>query len=346
MVLTVLAAEANSGLEKFDHPAALWPAFIAFVVVLLLLDLFVFHREAHDVSIREAAFTSAGWIAVGVGFTGVVWAVLGGDAAGQYITGYVIEKSLSVDNVFVWAVIFGYFSVPNRYQHRVLFWGIFGALVMRAIFIFVGAAALDRFEWLLFVFGGFLLYTAWKVSRDHGEEVHPETNPLLRLVRRIVPVTPDYDGQKLFTKESGRRLATPLFVVLVLIEATDVVFAVDSVPAILAVSRDTFVVFSSNAMAILGLRALYFLLAGAKDKLTYLNEGLAIILAYVGVKMILSHWFHINSFLSLGIIAAVLTTTVVLSLRHSSKVEAEQAEAGRATPDEAPDPEHIRQGEE
>ncbi len=316
----LLAVEETSGgaLRAFDHPSWLWPGFIAFIVGLLLLDLFVFHREAHDITIREAAITSASWVALGVAFTGVIWWALGADAAGQYITGYIIEKSLSVDNVFVWAVIFGYFAVPNKYQHRVLFWGIFGALVLRAIFIFAGVALLERIDWLLFVFGGFLIFTAWRVGTDHGDEIHPESNPVLKLVRRIVPVSPNYDGQRLFTHENGRRLATPLFVVLVLIEATDVVFAVDSVPAILAISRDTFVVFSSNAMAILGLRALYFLLAGAKDRLVYLNRGLGIILAYVGVKMIVSEWYHINPYISLAIISVILTVTIWTSLRASA----------------------------
>ena len=328
MITSFIVAAEDAGtpsLRAFEHPAWLWPSFLAFVVVLLLLDLFVFHREAHDIGMREASLSSAAWIALGVAFTGVIWWTLGGEAAGQYITGYVIEKSLSVDNVFVWAVIFSYFSVPNKYQHRVLFWGIFGALVLRAIFIFAGVALLERLDWLLFVFGGFLLFTAWRVGTDHGEEIHPESNPVLRVVRRIVPVSPTYDGQRLFTRENGRRLATPLFVVLVLIEATDVIFAVDSVPAILAVSRDTFVVFSSNAMAILGLRALYFLLAGAKDRLIYLNQGLGIILGYVGVKMIISRWYHIDSFVSLGIIAVILTVTVWLSLRATSQTSEESA---------------------
>jgi tellurite resistance protein TerC len=326
--MSLLAAEAEStALVTFDAPAWLWPAFVAFVVVLLLADLFVFHREAHEIGMREAAVSSAVWVALGVSFTGVVWWALGGDAAAQYITGYVIEKSLSVDNVFVWAVIFGYFAVPNRYQHRVLFWGIFGALVLRAVFIFAGVALLERLEWLLFVFGGFLLFTAWRVGTNTGEEIHPEANPVLKLVRRVVPISPAYDGQRLFTRENGRRLATPLFVVLVLIEATDVVFAVDSVPAILAVSRDTFVVFSSNAMAILGLRALYFLLAGAHDKLVYLNRGLGVILGYVGIKMLIARWVHIDTWLSLGVITVVLTATVVASLRASWEREAAEQEA-------------------
>jgi tellurite resistance protein TerC len=319
--LVIAAEDSGAGtLTPFEHPGWLWPAFLVFVVVLLLLDLFVFHRDAHDISMREAGWSSAAWVGLGVAFTGVVWWVLGGDAAVQYITGYVIEKSLSVDNVFVWAVIFGFFAVPNKYQHRVLFWGIFGALVLRAIFIFAGVALLERLSWLLFVFGGFLLFTAWRVARE-TEEVHPERNPVLKIVRRFVPMTTRYDGQNLFTKENGRRLATPLFVVLVLIEATDVVFAVDSVPAILAVSRDTFIVFSSNAMAILGLRALYFLLAGAKDRLVYLNRGLGVILGYVGVKMIVSEWYHIDSFISLAVIAVILTVTVWTSLRATSDEE-------------------------
>jgi tellurite resistance protein TerC len=315
------AAEGSTALRRFDVPGWLWVAFLVGVAVLLLVDLFVLHREAHDISMREAAVTSIGWVALGVAFTVVVWGVLGGSAAVQYLTGYVIEKSLSVDNVFVWAVIFGFFSVPGKYQHRVLFWGIFGALVLRAIFIFAGVALLERLDWLLFVFGGLLIFTAWRVASHSHEEIHPEQNPALRLVRRFVPLTADYHGQKLFTKERGRRLATPLFVVLVLIEATDVVFAVDSVPAILAVSRDPFVVFSSNALAILGLRALYFVLAGAKDKLVYLNRGLGVILFYVGVKMIVSEWYHVPTLISLGIIAAVLTVTVMTSLRASRALE-------------------------
>lgn len=321
-VMLLAVEQSNTGkLVRFDVPGWLWVAFLAGVVLLLMLDLLVFHRDAHEISMREASITSAGWVALGVAFTGVVWWLLGGDAAGQYITGYVIEKSLSVDNVFVWAVIFTYFGVPNKYQHRVLFWGIFGALVFRAIFIFAGVALLERLSWLLFVFGGLLLFTAWRVWSHGGEEIHPEKNPLLKLVRRFVPVSSELDGQKLFTRENGRRLATPLFVVLVMVEATDVVFAVDSVPAILAVSRDPFVVFSSNAMAILGLRALYFLLAGAHDRLVYLSKGLGVILAYVGVKMIVSHWYHINSFLSLGVVSVILTVTVVLSLRASRESE-------------------------
>jgi tellurite resistance protein TerC len=320
-ILLATEAPAGDALRRFDVPGWLWIAFFVGVLVLLLVDLLVLHREAHAISMREAAITSTGWIMLGVAFTIVVWWVLGGDAGTQYITGYIIEKSLSVDNVFVWAVIFSYFSVPGRFQHRVLFWGIFGALVLRAIFIFAGVALLERLEWLLFVFGGLLLFTAVRVATHDAGEIHPERNPVLRLVRRFVPVTADFDGQKLFTRENGRRIATPLFIVLVLIEATDVVFAVDSVPAILAVSRDPFVVFSSNALAILGLRALYFVLEGARSRLVYLNRGLGVILFYVGIKMIISRWYHINTLVSLAVIAVVLTVTVAYSLRATKVTE-------------------------
>ena len=322
--LVLLAAESPTDapvLTRFDVPGWLWIAFLAGMVAMLLVDLLVLHREAHEISIREASISSAAWIAIGVAFTLVVWWVLGGTAATQYITGYVIEKSLSVDNVFVWAVIFSYFSVPGRFQHRVLFWGIFGALVLRAIFIFAGVALLERLDWLLFVFGGLLLFTAIRVATHDAGEIHPERNPVLKLVRRVVPVTADFDGQKLFTRIDGRRLATPLFIVLVLIEATDVVFAVDSVPAILAVSRDPFIVFSSNALAILGLRALYFVLEGARGRLVYLNRGLGVILFYVGVKMIISRWYHIDTLISLSVITVVLTVTVFTSLRATKRTE-------------------------
>jgi len=318
MPSSVVRAGGSTGgaLERVDVPIWLWGPVIAGMIALLLLDLLVFHREAHEIRLREAAWTSAFWIALGLLFALPVALLLSGTAATQYLTGYVIEKSLSVDNVFVWAVVFQTLSVPPRYQHRVLFWGIFGALVLRAVFIFAGVALLERLHWLLFVFGGLLLFTAWRVATHETGEVHPERNPLLKLLRRFVPVTADFHGQRLFTRVAGRRFATPLFVALVLVESTDVVFAVDSVPAILAVSRDPFVVFSSNALAILGLRALYFLLAGAQDRLVYLNKGLAVILAYVGIKMIVSDWFHVPTLLSLGVIAVVLAVTVWTSLRR------------------------------
>jgi tellurite resistance protein TerC len=321
MPLTMLLAADTSTVPGADIvvPSWLWALFGIVVVALLLLDLFVFHREAHEISLREAAGSSAFWIAIGLAFGLVVWWALGGDAATQYLSGYLIEKSLSIDNVFVWAVIFGAFAVPAQYQFRVLFWGVFGALVLRAVFIFAGVALLERFEFLLFAFGAFLLITAVRVGTHSGEEVHPERNPVLKLMRRVVPVTADFHGAKFTVVQNAKRYATPMLVVLVLVEATDVIFAVDSIPAILAISRSQFIVFSSNAFAILGLRALYFLLEGSRDRLVHLNKGLGVILFYVGVKMILSGFgIHINTVFSLGVIAAVLAVTVVVSLRASA----------------------------
>ncbi|GMU78059.1 MAG: tellurium resistance protein TerC [Acidimicrobiia bacterium] len=330
---TLLASSGSGKVPGADIEVELWMwvAFLALITFLLLADLFLFHREAHEISMREAAITSVFWIVLGVSFSLVIWALLGGAAASQYLTGYVIEKSLSVDNVFVWAVILSYFAVPKAYQHRVLFWGVFGALVLRAIFIFAGVALLEAFDWMLFVFGGFLIFTAYRVARHDNTEIHPERNPVLRIMRRFVPVTSEYHGQRFWVRIDARRLATPLLVVLVLVEATDVVFAVDSIPAILAVTRSQFLVFTSNAFAILGLRALYFLLAGAAGKLRYLNIGLGVILAYVGVKMIVSEWYHVPTFLSLGVIAVVLAVTVWVSLRADAR------ERGTEAP-EAPKP--------
>jgi tellurite resistance protein TerC len=333
--LAVLAQESSSSSDgnfaSFDVAPWIWVAFLVFISVLLVADLLIVHRNPHAPTTKEAAIESAVWISIGVAFTGVMYAWHGGPAATEYISGYLIEKSLSVDNVFVWALIMSYFAVPRAYQFRVLFWGIFGALVLRFIFIFAGVALLERFEWMLFVFGTFLLITAARMLR-HGddEEVHPENNPVLKLVRRIVPSTSEYDGQKLFTRRNAKRLATPLLAVLIVIETSDVVFAVDSIPAILAVSREQFIVFSSNAFAILGLRALYFLLADLRDKFSLLQEGLAIILAFVGVKMILAEWYHIPTPLSLAVIAGVLAGAIWLSIRKDAREKAALAAAGGA----------------
>jgi tellurite resistance protein TerC len=320
MTPLLLAAESTSeNFARFDVPPWVWAAFVALVTALLVADLLLVHRSAHVISFKEAAIESTIWIAIGLSFTLVVLGWQGGQAAGEYLSGYLIEKSLSVDNVFVWAVIFSFFGVPREFQFRVLFWGIFGALVLRAIFIFAGVALIEQFEWVLYVFGAFLLYTAVKIARHDEAEVHPENNLALKLVRRVVPSTNDYDGQKLFTRRTGRRLATPLFAVLILIETTDVVFAVDSIPAILAVSREQFIVFSSNAFAILGLRALYFLLAGMAGRFRYLNVGLGVILAFVGVKMLLAEVYHFPTWASLLIIIGVLTAAIVASLRADSR---------------------------
>ena len=325
----VLAAEsAKKQFVEFETPAWVWVAFIALVAVLLIADLLLVHRSAHEITLREAAIESAVWISIGLAFTGVLIVWQGGTAGSEYLAGYLIEKSLSVDNVFVWAVIFSFFAVPKAYQFRVLFWGIFGALVLRGIFIFAGVALIERFEWVLYIFGFFLLYTAWKIAKHDEAEVHPENNIALKLVRKVIPTTTEYDGQKLFTRINGKRMATPLFAVLILIETTDVLFAVDSVPAILAVSHEQFIVFSSNAFAILGLRALYFLLGGMAGKFRYLNEGLGVILAFVGVKMLLIEsdsapdwWphYHFPIWASLGFIAVTLTVAIVASLRAEKR---------------------------
>jgi tellurite resistance protein TerC len=328
--LTSLASEGDSARERFayiDHEAWHWFALIGFIAALVIIDLLLVHRTAHVITIKEAAIESAVWISIGLAFTGVIY-LLGapgdqGQAATEYLSGFLIEKSLSIDNVFVWAVIFSFFAVPREFQFRVLFWGIFGALVLRAVFIVAGTQLIEAFEWILYIFGVFLLYTAWTIAHhDESEVVDYNQNIAMRAVRRLFPTTDEYDGQKLFTKKNAKRVATPLFAVLVLIEATDVVFAIDSVPAILAVSRENFIVFSSNAFAILGLRSLFFLLGGMAGKFRYLNVGLGVILAYVGVKMLLVgkpiEW-HPPTYLSLLVIGVVLTVAIVASLRADAR---------------------------
>jgi tellurite resistance protein TerC len=326
---TVMAsAPARGQFAAFEVPPWVWAAFAALVTVLLLIDLLLVHRTPHVISFREAAIESSVWIALGLSFALVVLWWQGGQAAGEYIAGYLIEKSLSIDNVFVWAVLFSYFCVPAKYQFRVLFWGVFGALVLRAMFIFAGVALIERFDWILYVFGAFLLYTAFKIARHSGVEVHPERNPVLKIVRTVIPSTSEYDGQKLFTRRNGHVLATPLFAVLVLVEATDVVFAVDSVPAILAVSREPFIVFASNAFAILGLRSLYFLFTGMASRFRYLNVGLGVILGFVGLKMLLADIYHVPVSISLTVIATVLGISVWASLRSEHRWPGGGAEHG------------------
>ena len=341
-MLSVLAAQSSESSDEnfasFHVPIWIWVAFLAFVTALLIVDLLLVHRRPHAPSTKEAAIESAVWISIGLAFTAFVFWWHGGQAAGEYISGYLIEKSLSVDNVFVWALIMSYFAVPRAYQFRVLFWGIFGALVLRFVFIFAGVALLEQFEWMLFVFGAFLLFTAGRMLRSgEDEEVHPDQNPVLRLVRRVIPSTTEYHGQHMFVRSdergAGRRgkgkwLATPLLAVLIVIETSDVVFAVDSIPAILAVSREQFIVFSSNAFAILGLRALYFLLADLRDRFVYLQQGLAVILAFVGVKMIIAEWYHIPTLASLGVIALVLTVSIVLSMKRPPSEESQESRDG------------------
>jgi len=302
-----------------------WVAFNIFVLAMLALDLGVFHRKAHVVTIKEALVWTAVWITLALLFNlGIYW-VKGPHLALQYLTGYVLEKSLSVDNLFVFILIFTYFGVPARHQHRVLSWGILGALIMRAIFIVTGVALMRRFHWIIYVFGPFLILTAIRMALEKEKEVHPEKNPVLRLFRRFVNVTPDYEDSKFFVKRNGQIMATPLFIVLLVVETTDVVFAVDSIPAILAVTTDSFIVYSSNVFAILGLRALYFALAGAMQVFCYLNFGVAAILAFVGIKMILSEVYKIPVGLALGVIGGILAIAVVASLIHPNEVNAVQS---------------------
>jgi tellurite resistance protein TerC len=323
-IITAASSSAEAGdFASFDTPPWVWLALVGAIVTMLIVDLLLVHKTAHVISIKEATIESAIWISIGLLFGLVLLGWQGGQAATEYYAGFLIEKSLSIDNVFVWAVIFSFFAVPRAYQFRVLFWGIFGALVLRGIFIFAGVALIEQFEWILYVFGAFLLYTAWKIAHhDENEQVDYEANIVMRLIRRVVPTTTEYDGQKLFTRVNLKRVATPLFTVLVLIEATDVVFAVDSVPAILAVSREPFIVFAANAFAILGLRSLYFLLGGMQGKFRYLNVGLGVILAFVGIKMLLigkPFEVHMPIWMSLGFIFVVITVAVVASLRADAR---------------------------
>jgi tellurite resistance protein TerC len=334
-ILSTLVASSTSAADdfaSFDTPLWAWAALIGAIVTMLVVDLLLVHKTAHVITVKEAAIESAIWISIGLLFGLVMIWWQGGQAGGEYYAGFLIEKSLSVDNVFVWAVIFSFFSVPKQYQFRVLFWGIFGALVLRAIFIFAGVELIERFDWILYVFGAFLLYTAFKIARhDENEVVDYNQNIAMRLVRRFVHTTDDYDGQKLFTKENGKRVATPLFAVLILIEATDVVFAVDSVPAILAVSRETFIVFASNAFAILGLRSLYFLLGGMQGQFRYLNIGLGFILGFVGIKMLLigePFELHVPTPVSLGVIFGILAVAILTSVRAEKKDHAGELSAG------------------
>jgi tellurite resistance protein TerC len=299
----------------------LWAGFNLFILAMLALDLGVFHRKSHVVSIREATTWSLVWIALAMVFNAGLWYFRGSEPAIQFFTGYLIEKSLSVDNIFVIALLFSYFAVPPMYQHRVLFWGILGALVMRAAFIFAGAALLAKFHWIIYLFGAFLILTGLKMAIFRDAEIHPENNPLLKLVRRLIPVTNEYRKDHFFVREGGRLLATPLFLVLVLVESTDLVFAVDSIPAIFAVTNDPFLVYTSNVFAILGLRSLYFVLAGVMSKFVYLKLGLSGVLVFVGAKMTLIDLYKIPSPVSLGVIAAILAVSIIASLVRSRREE-------------------------
>jgi tellurite resistance protein TerC len=299
--------------ESIGSPV-LWLGFVAFVLAMLAVDLGIFHRKSHAVGLKEAAVWSAVWIALAALFNLGVYLWFGPQKALEFSTGFLIEKALAVDNIFVFVVVFSAFAVPAMYQHRVLFWGVLGALVMRAAFIFAGSALLQRFHWVMYVFGAVLVLTGIKLLLRRNEPLHPENNPLVRLVRRIIPVTPGFVGSRLLAKLGGRWFATPLLLALVAVEVTDLVFAVDSIPAIFAVTTDPFIVFTSNVFAILGLRSLYFLLVGVVEKFRHLKVGLSLVLAFVGTKMLLLDVVKIPIALSMGIIVAILAASIMTSL--------------------------------
>ena len=320
-----------------DSMLWVWIAFNAFVLAMLALDLGVFHRHAHEIKFKEAAGWSVVWISLALVFNAglyLFWDRISpnspysnSQAGLAFLTGYLLEKSLSVDNIFVIALIFTYFSVPQQYQHRVLFWGILGALVMRGIMIALGATLIKEFHWIIYIFGAFLIFTGIKMAFHKDEGIDPEKNPLIRLFRRLMPVSNEYDGQKFFTRRNGVLMATPLFLCLLMVEFTDLVFAVDSIPAIFAVTQDPFIVYTSNVFAILGLRSLYFVLAGMMHQFHYLKLGLAVVLTFVGVKMLLTETaWKIPTELSLLVVAGILVVSVVASLLRARRIKREDGD--------------------
>jgi tellurite resistance protein TerC len=302
-----------------------YAGFTLVVLIFLALDLGVFHKSAHEVKIKEALLWSILWFVLAMAFAWVISTMHDRESALTFVTGYIIELSLSMDNVFAIAVIFTFFSIPSALQHRVLFWGILGALIMRGIMIGVGAAMVHKFHWLLYVMGGFLIFTGIKMTMAKDEGVHPDTNPVIRLVRRFFPVSSQLDGQKFLTRIEGRRALTPLSLVLVLVETTDLVFAVDSIPAIFAVTQETFIVFTSNVFAILGLRSLYFVLSGAISYFRYLKFGLSIVLVFIGVKMLVAIWYEIPTIVSLGgvglIIGIAMGASIIAAWREKKAAQ-------------------------
>ena len=319
-----------------DVPFWAWAAVLAVILAMLAIDLFA-HRTAHVVSVREAALWSAVWVSLGLGFGGVVWWAYGAQAGGEYYAGYLIEKSLAVDNVFVFALMFTYFAVPREYQHRVLFYGVLGALVFRATFIAGGVVLIENFAWILYLFGAFLVLTGWKMFTHRNNQLDPSRNPVLRWVKRWVPSTEEYHGQKFWVKKAGKWVATPLFTVLVLVEVTDIIFAVDSIPAIFAVTQEPFLVFTSNAFAILGLRAMYFLLADLVHRFIYLKAGLAVVLVFVGIKMLLLDVYKVPIWLSMTVIATSITVAVVWSLRATREPASTSQNQATPPPDDKAD---------
>ena len=307
-------------------PLWLWGGFTLFVLAMMALDLGVFHRKAHTVGFKEALTWTGVWVTLALLFNAGVWHFAGPQKALEFFTGYLIEYSLSVDNVFIFALIFSYFAVPPQWQHKVLFWGILGALVMRVIMIFAGVALISRFGWLLYIFGAFLIFTGLKMIFKKDEEVHPEQNPIVRWFRRLVPVSTGHHEDKLVVRVDGRLMATPLMVVLVCVEVTDVIFAVDSIPAIFAVTLDPFIIYTSNVFAIMGLRSLYFVLGGMMGMFHYLKLGLGGVLSFIGVKMLLGHTaWKIDTLVALGVVAAILAASIVASLIHARRARARLA---------------------
>jgi tellurite resistance protein TerC len=312
----------------------LWIGFNIFVLAMFALDLGVFHRKAHAVSLKEASIWSVVWITLAMVFNAGLYFFAGSEPALQFFTGYLIEKSLSVDNIFIFVLLFTFFKVPAPYQHRVLFWGILGALIMRGTLIAVGVALIDSFHWIIYLFGAFLIFTGVRMAFHKEMKLHPENNLLLKFIRRFVPVTENYGHARFFVRRAGRVMVTPLLLVLLVIESTDLIFAVDSIPAIFAVTRDPFLVYTSNIFAILGLRSLYFVFANVMGKFYYLKLGLAVVLSYVGVKMVLADIYHIPTALSLSVIAVILVAAVIASILRARRLTAKPVWVEEMTPKE------------
>jgi tellurite resistance protein TerC len=298
-----------------DTPIIFWILFNAFVLLMLALDLGVFHRKTHEVSLREALTWTFVWVSLALLFNTIIFYWKGRQQALEFFTGYLIEKALSVDNIFVFIMIFTYFQIPSKYQHKVLFWGVLGALIMRVVFIFAGVALIEKFHFTIYIFGALLIYTGYKMFYQNNAKIEPDKNPLIRFIKKFVPVTPHLQEDNFFVKLNGKRFATPLFLVLILIETTDLIFAVDSIPAILAITQDQFIVYTSNVFAILGLRSLYFALAGVVHRFWLLNYGLAVVLVFVGIKMLLIDLYKIPIEWSLIFIAIIITGSIFLSLK-------------------------------
>jgi tellurite resistance protein TerC len=328
----------------------LWVGFNAFILTMLALDLGVFNRKAHAPTFKESALWTLTWVSLAVIFAIGVYFLRSPQSALEFSTGYLIEYSLSVDNIFVFVLLFTYFRVPLQYQHRVLFWGVLGALIMRGTLIVVGAALLDQFHWIIYVFGAFLIFTGIRMGLSkEEEEVHPEGNPLVRILRRFLPVTTEYEGNRFFVRRADKLFATPLFIVLLIVESTDLVFAVDSIPAIFAVTRDPFIVYTSNVFAILGLRSLYFLLAGVIDKFYYLRYGLAVILSFVGVKMLtpaisellIGEELHIPTHYSLIVIIGVLIVAIIASWLRARRIGEQESAAEHILAEQSKKPQKL-----